>query len=213
MVVVTISGKKCSYCGSLNRVIFNSEYDNYLCHRHYMQFYHTGNIKDRFRNSPNDIVIHEKYSEIILQDKNGKETAKAIIDTEDIDKCNVYKWSLHSEGYAYGRNKNNNKILLHNLIINNNPKAIIDHKNHNKLDNRKYNLRICNYSENNMNSAIPSNNTSGTKGISYNKRDKVWEAYVSKNGKRLHKYFKDKSKAIEFRKKIETKLFGEFNYD
>ena len=51
-------------------------------------------------------------------------------------------------------------------------RASHDHKNNQPLDNRKENLRLCTNQENAFNSSKPRNNTSGAKGVSWNKRDR-----------------------------------------
>jgi hypothetical protein len=65
-----------------------------------------------------------------------------------------------------------------------------------------------------MNARIRANNTSGHNGIAYNKRDKIWEAYISFEGKRVeHKYFNNIEEAIAQRKEWEKQYFGEFSYN
>jgi hypothetical protein len=62
----------------------------------------------------------------------------------------------------------------------------IDHINNNRLDNRLCNLRECTRAENNHNTTISSNNTTGIKGISL-KKDGSYEARVSAHGVRYSK--------------------------
>lgn len=60
----------------------------------------------------------------------------------------------------------------------------------------------------NLNKTIPSNNTSGTKGVSYDKRGKKWEASIKLSGrKRFLGYFIHKEDAIKARKEAEEKYF------
>jgi len=208
--------KKCCFCNSSIRVIFSTKYGNFLCHKHYMQYYHTGKLKKRFRKQLNQITVYSNKAEISLYDTHGEVKDIATIDIDDVDRCSIYKWSLHIEGYAHTRIKDTRTILfLHNFISGNNDKSkITDHINHNKLDNRKSNLRICSYSNNNMNSNIPINNTSGYKGVSYNKRDDMWESYLAVDNKRIkHKYFETLHDAVDARKMWEKEFFGEYRYD
>ena len=91
---------------------------------------------------------------------------------------------------------------------------VIDHINHNTLDNRKHNLRICTESDNSKNKSLPSNNTSGVVGISFNKKYNKYETYITINYKRkslgLYDSIED---AIKTRKDAEEKYFGEYSYD
>jgi hypothetical protein len=206
----------CSFCESTDNVWFSHAYNNYLCHRHWMQFYHTGKLKTRFRNDKNEIVLFDDRAEIFLYDKHGDYKCSAIIDLFDIEKCSLYKWHCQHEGYVMSRiAKSRGYIFLHNFIMNNTShEYIVDHINHNTLDNRKNNLRICSYSNNNMNSVIRKNNTSGCKGVSYSKRDKNWEAYIAINGVRIrHISFDTFEEAVVARKLWEQEFFGEYNYE
>lgn len=62
------------------------------------------------------------------------------------------------------------------------PPHEIDHRNQTKSDNRWRNLRLATSSENKRNVGINSRNTSGFKGVSWNKTAKKWEAYGRLNG-------------------------------
>jgi hypothetical protein len=63
------------------------------------------------------------------------------------------------------------------------PDGLIDHINGNKSDNRIKNLRLANFSENQLNRNRTSSNTSGHKGVSYHKHRKRWQALISVDGK------------------------------
>lgn len=56
-----------------------------------------------------------------------------------------------------------------------------DHINGNGLDNRRENLRLATRSQNSINRGKQSNNKSGYKGVSWNKRDKRWTAQITIN--------------------------------
>ena len=53
------------------------------------------------------------------------------------------------------------------------------------LDNRRENLRLCTPSQNLANMKKSSKSTSGIKGVSWSKRHRKWEAWVSVNGRRI----------------------------
>ena len=85
-----------------------------------------------------------------------------IINTEDVPKISNYCWSVKIDGeelvYARARERKTKRFVLMHRIICNEPKGkIIDHINHDTLDNRKENLCICTYKENNNNKSVIAN--------------------------------------------------------
>ena len=141
-------------------------------------------------------------------------------DLEDYDKIKDYCW-YYVDGYVVAHDLDNNKkcIRLHCLVMNSNINERVDHIDHaktneNKYDNRKQNLRIVTQSQNCMNQHIRSNNTSGIKGVSWAKDRNKWQVKITINGKQIHLGFFNEDKlqdAINARKKAEEKYFGEYN--
>ena len=70
----------------------------------------------------------------------------------------------------------------------NNPdnKECVDHQDNDKTNNHISNLRFATSKENNQNRKISSRNTSGCKGIYFNKRAKKWHAQIKIDGIRVH---------------------------
>lgn len=97
------------------------------------------------------------------------------------------------------------------LIKGEQPPPILDHINNNKSDNRIENLREVSFSENQQNRNKQKNNTSGVKGVHWNKRDKKWIARIGKNKERTivgnFSDLKDAEKAV---KKAREELHKEF---
>lgn len=87
----------------------------------------------------------------------------------------------------------------------------VDHINRISNDNRWCNLRKCTRTQNSYNSSIRSNNTSGVKGISLNKRNGKWLVRMYINGKEtfIGEYV-DKEEAIRINKLYRNKYHGEF---
>lgn len=108
---------------------------------------------------------------------------KAIVDDEDFKKFNKFNWSI-TAGYAVRSKslKNGGKkglIVLHRIIVNC-PKGMqVDHINNNTFDNRKSNLRICTDRQNRWNRGKQKNNTSGFKGVYWDKNAKKWGVRVN----------------------------------
>lgn len=91
------------------------------------------------------------------------------------------------------------------------PNRDIDHVNRDKADNRIANLRLSTRSENCVNIGLKSSNTSGTTGVYFQKKKRIWQSYITKNRKRISTGgSKHKEKAIANRKNAEVHLFGEF---
>lgn len=117
--------------------------------------------------------------------------ARAIVDNEDYDYLSQFHWHLHNQGYAtrshvYYRDgkKVNSKIYMHRDITTVQQGYDIDHVNHNKLDNRRCNLRICTRSQNMLNSKKHKDAMSSKfKGIYYEKRRKHFVVRIRLNGR------------------------------
>ena len=169
------SSKMCSVNGC-----FEDHYAKSFCKTHHRQFL-SGILHKHHKQTPNDISIFETHAEIIIRSNKHKLILKYLIDLEDIEKCSKYKWCL-THGYA-----NNSKIGgLHRLVLNAQKGELVDHISRNKLDCRKFNLRIANKSINSQNSKIVSTNTSGFTGVFFHKINKKWIAQITINRKRKH---------------------------
>ena len=68
---------------------------------------------------------------------------------------------------------------------------VIDHINNDSLDNRIENLRESNSLTNMYNRRIGSNNTSGCKNVSWNKKSNSWQVHIRSNKKVRCWYVKD----------------------
>lgn len=165
-------------------------------------------------NKDYDLILTE-YKEIPLT--QGK---VALVDAEDYDWLNQWKWyaSKQKNGsfYAMRRIKENGKrfpVLMHRIIIKTPKNMETDHINRNGLDNRKYNLRICTNSQNQMNRGKPKNNKSGYKGVYWNKKDKRWRAEIMVNQHlNFLGNFSMKEDAALAYNKAAIKHYGEFAY-
>ena len=87
----------------------------------------------------------------------------------------------------------------------------IDHIDGNGLNNDIENLRAATRSQNCRNKGAQKNNTSGFKGVSWQKRDKKWQAQIKLDGKAHHLgRFDTLEAAHEAYKAAATKLHKEF---
>lgn len=112
------------------------------------------------------------------------------IDEEDYTRVTSRNWYVgtdpkHTYFYTYiyvsGIRKS---IALHRFLMGctHGDKIVIDHINRNALDNRKCNLRKCTQRDNLCNSGIRIDNSSGYKGVSFNKKENNWNATIQYNG-------------------------------
>ena len=88
--------------------------------------------------------------------------------------------------------------------------TVVDHINHNTLDNRKCNLRICTHQESMMNSESRIGR-SKYKGVWFSKDKNKWVAELRKNNKKIHiGYFKNEKEAAKAYNKLAIELFGQY---
>jgi hypothetical protein len=162
-------------------------------------------------------------------------THEVLYDAEDEDKISKYNWYVQavaalpgklyvvasaphpSYDWYYPPNGNRYRrrttLTLHNLLMNTPKGMVTDHINGDPLDNRKENLRICTAAENQRNRGANKNNTSGFKGVSWSKRDKIWRAGIGHDGKDIKLgCFEDKEEAARAYDRKAIELHGEFAY-
>ena len=134
---------------------------------------------------------------------------RPVVDDEEWERCKPLIWCLCGKKNQIQAWYGDTTIKLPNFIMRTN--FMYDHKNRDFLDNRKENLRICNYSQNAANSSKKVIATSQHKGVYQNKRDGKWYAGIMKDYK---KYwlgsFATEEAAAKAYDKAARKLFGEF---
>ena len=115
----------------------------------------------------------------------------AIVDAEDYEFVNQWNWCAYWNRtsrcfYAKRLHSTGKTIYMQSAIIAAVLPNIVDHINHNGLDNRRQNLRACTRSQNNLNRRMRRDNTSGYRGVGWNKKGAKWAAYGARNGKSVH---------------------------
>ena len=168
-----------------------------------------------------------KYSEV-MEDENGKfimgyttnKQDKFFIDLNNYEKIKDYAWRTYIDkrnGFKSvcttivqktDENIKYKRISLQHFL----GYYYCDHIDRNELNNRICNLRKCNQQQNTMNSTKSQLNTSRIIGVSFDKRNDCWIAYITVNKERKTIWgFKTKEEATKARLEAEAKYFGEFS--
>lgn len=136
----------------------------------------------------------------------------AIVDEADAPLVQRYCWHVfHTCGNWYANASVGGKtVLMHRLIASPGKHEVVDHINHNGLDNRRVNLRCCSRSVNQQNRrSVQSNNTSGYLGVYLDRRRNKWSAQLRVNGKmRSFGYFADPAQAARARDAAALEHYG-----
>lgn len=179
-----------------------------LCENHYYKMRKHGDPNAKGRALAKDTVINIMDSHAGIELSNG---GMARIDICDVELVSGYCWSYSSKnnkyvrGYIRGRS-----VLLHRYLMGEPKNLCVDHINHDPLDNRRANLRICTKQENLWNLQKKSSKNR-FKGVSWHKTDKLWKASICKDGKRENiGLFKCETAASHAYDKRALELFGEF---
>lgn len=100
------------------------------------------------------------------------------MDDEDYIWLNQWQWMRSSHGYAisyiYGAGKCR-RIFMHRLILGAKPGQFVDHRNQNRLDNQRCNIRFATKSQNAMNMRKPKGTSSRFKGVYWCRQQKKWK--------------------------------------
>jgi hypothetical protein len=97
-------------------------------------------------------------------------------------------------------------FLMHHGYIPSN----IDHIDGNGSNNRIENLRLATVSENMYNTKINTKNTSGFKGVHFNKQKQKWQAKLWVRGEQIARAFQSKELAVEFMELFREMAHGQF---
>jgi hypothetical protein len=143
---------------------------------------------------------------------------RSIVDNEDIFRLSKHTWrAVYSKRIDNFYMENTDYGKMHRFILGI-PKGIdmdtkVDHIDRDPLNNSKINLRMVSQAENCRNSSLRSDNTSGIKGIRFDKSRNRWSAEIYVDNKKYTKVFavsrygyeEAKNMAIAFREDIASK--------
>lgn len=208
----------CDACGGREdeRKLYNGYsygYD-FLCRKHYEQIRLYGKFLEHVNESQKDsstIEIIDGTIFIALKNKRYEKIGESMVDVDMQDIIKDKRWSLNSQGYAVSH-LDGKLIFLHHLVMEaeNKEGLVIDHKDKNKLNNRKENLRLIEKQKNHINHNGYSNNKSGFTGVTLDKGRNKWKALIHIEGKqKLIGRFENIEDAVIARLNAELKYYGE----
>jgi len=170
----------------------------------------------------NKFIEKDNYIEVYL-DRRNKDCLISKIDKKDFPKIYDFpnkwfsKWNKNTSSYYAVANNdidgNRKTLYMHRFIANVSDSLIyVDHKNHDTLDNRSFNLRLTKNHQNSRHRiGKNSNNTSGYRNVSWNKYLKKWvvQLQVEGSNKILGK-FDNVHEAGKFAEKMREIYYGKF---
>lgn len=142
---------------------------------------------------------------------------EAVIDVADVPIVVGHNWRAQmSNNTVYaatsiGGRKNKKNILLHRVLMCATGNSKVDHRDCNGLNNRRLNLRFATTAQNTQNQNITKRNTSGIKGVSWDKSRGKWVAHIGVEGRVINLGRYDSiDEAKNVRIEAAEKLHGEF---
>lgn len=163
--------------------------------------------KARVKRKPKIDFLHGTVSIPLTKGKT------AIVDLVDFPKVVHHNWYLSHYGYAVRNTPRPNRtvVYLHTVIHPTKPGMEVDHRDVDKMNNRRENLRDATRFQNGANIPKFASNTSGFKGVRWYAATGKWNARVHSNRKTFHLgYFDTKEAAYAAYCKKAAELFGEF---
>jgi len=132
----------------------------------------------------------------------------AYVDAGDYEWLSQWAWHMHN-GYAARREKRK-LIFMHREIARPSKGMVVDHKNRNKLDDTRENLRVCTPQENGRNKGKRAGASSRFVGVFYCKASGKWRAHIWFEGRNVSLgYFTDEVEAARAYDRKAVELFGE----
>ncbi|WML48479.1 hypothetical protein RCG23_25170 [Neobacillus sp. PS3-34] len=170
------------------------------------------NIKLYSEQMTNKYLKETGIVHIFLKVKNEENYVVTMIDEEDLLKVSSlgYTWHYYQgngEPYAVNTiviNGDRRRVYLHRVVMDAPEDKIVDHINHDTLDNRKRNLRNVTFSENQQNrKGANKNSLSGVRNVNWDATNNDWIVTCgSKYIMRTKDFEKAKLAAIRVRKEL-----------
>ena len=207
--------KRCDNC-SFSRWIVGVDRPVLVCkeRKGYVGWYRSLYLDSSCANfSPSDILRAGAKATRRIPLTQGK---FALVDAEDYYQLVKFQWCANeptkTKFYAV-RKCNRKHVKMHRAIMAAPDHLVVDHIDHDGLNNCKSNLRLCTLAQNSHNCGSRKRATSRYKGVSWKKSTKKWVATIKFNNKLYHLgTFKNEIDAAKAYDKKAASLFGEFAY-
>jgi hypothetical protein len=131
----------------------------------------------------NDYEIRGEVTAIFIKHRNGN-VSEVLIDTVDLNFLIEYKTKWRFSGNSsnlYVRSMDN--VMLHRYLLNPAVGMVVDHVNHNTLDNRRKNIRVITQAQNTQNKKHLTKSKSGFRNVAWNNRLSKWRVKIVVNKK------------------------------
>lgn len=106
------------------------------------------------------------------------------VSPEDFEYLSQFRWYQRSDGYVVRGDYSTGRlkiVRMHREIMG--FPRMVDHKNHDRLDNRRENLRVSNSKDNNIHTMSTKNSSSKYRGVTWRKDRNKWIAQCAVGGK------------------------------
>jgi hypothetical protein len=139
----------------------------------------------------------------------------ALVDDEDFELLFRHKWSAEkaskSDDIWYAQTHLGRSVMrMHEMVMGKIKGTIIHHEDHNGLNNQKHNLKRTTHANNMGHSKKRKTNTSGYKGVSWDKFNSKWNVRVGVGPSRFVKRFSSLKDAVAAYDAEAVKRWGDF---
>jgi len=117
----------------------------------------------------------------------------ALVNDEDYEYLSQWKWHAHHERLTWYALRNitrsdgtQRQIRMQNILMGPAQEERVDHIDGNGLDNQRSNLRIATIAQNGQNKGLSRANTSGYKGVVWNRERNRWRAQIVVEGRSIY---------------------------